>query len=77
MQPIVDMGHAYVMLSRCPQFNGPTNDVLFRKITKRGQYRIEGSSFWGRGGVNNDTKDFIKYLLDIDLQRRWTTDMAL
>lgn len=65
---------AYVMLSGRPPFNGPSNDIIFKKI-RRGQYTMDDSSLWD--GVSKSAKNFIRCLLIIDPRRRWTADMAL
>lgn len=65
---------AYVMLSGRPPFNGPTDDIIMKKII-RGQYKMENSSLWD--DVSEYAKDFIRCLMQMDPKRRWTADMAL
>lgn len=64
---------AYVMLSGRPPFNGSTDPVIFKKI-RSGRYRMD-SACWD--GISDYAKDFIKCLLDMDPNRRWTAHMAL
>jgi len=63
----------YVMLSGRPPFNGPSDDVIFKKI-RRGQYDMS-SSLWDN--ISDEAKDFIRCMLVRDRSQRWTADMAL
>jgi calcium-dependent protein kinase len=64
---------AYIMLSGRPPFNGSTDPVIFKKI-RSGRYRMD-SPLWD--GISDYAKDFIRCLLDMDPNRRWTAHMAL
>lgn len=65
---------AYMMLSGRPPFNGPDDEVIFKKV-KRGRASMDDPVLWG--GVSDVAKDFLRRLLDVDPGRRWTADMAL
>lgn len=66
----------YVMLSGRPPFNGPTDDVIFKKILRGlDRHKMETSNAWN--GVSYQAKDFIRCLLNMDPESRWTADMAL
>lgn len=66
---------AYLMLSGRPPFNGPSDEVIMKKI-RRGKYCMEKSVLWDHE-VSRYGKDFIRRLLEMDPRKRWTADMAL
>ncbi|KAL7553216.1 hypothetical protein ACHAWF_016474 [Thalassiosira exigua] len=60
----------YILLTGRPPFNGRTDNAIF-KNTRSGQYKMEGH------GLSNQAEDFIRRLLDLDPNRRWSADMAM
>ena len=63
----------YTMLFGRPPFNGPTDDVIFKRI-RSGQYSLEYST---SNGLSVYAHDFIRCLLTMDPALRWKADEAL
>lgn len=63
----------YTMLFGRPPFNGPTDDVIFKRI-RSGHYSLEYST---SNGLSVYAHDFIQCLLNMDPAQRWTAAEAL
>lgn len=64
---------AYILLGGYPPFHDENQKNLFRLI-KAGRYEFH-PEYWG--GVSEEAKDFIRHLLEVNPDKRYTADQAL
>ena len=66
-------GITYCLLSGFPPFNG-ASDLLITEKVKKGEYSF-GTKIWN--SVSDKAKDFIRKLLEKDVDKRLSADQAL